>query len=172
MLNAFHLVAASGSWRFLPLAFLVCALLSISVCLGSASSSSGQDMSNWPNSPPISALAESDASFPLFAGGFTLLSTFLGGDLLFRAASINTSSHSSGQRIANFVWLIPGLSSIPFILLMAYNRDDGPHSDLHFLGAGVGMGLICLSGIIHAGFCLCMFNADRGLPRVVRTTFY
>jgi hypothetical protein len=62
----------------------------------------------------------------------------------------------------NATWAVLALLSLPAILVMAYNVDNGPEGTLHLIGAGVGMGLICMSGILHALMCLCALCCCRG----------
>lgn len=159
---------ASSRLRWLPLVLTIGAMASIWICLGRAASTLSQPI-NWPRSPPISALADTSGGFFWFSTGFSALAVLLSGALVCRAAHISATLSSAGARPAhhyklNAAWLLLALLAVPFILLMAFNRDDGPTSGLHYLGAGVGMGLICLSGVLHAALCLCTFRVDRMMP--------
>jgi hypothetical protein len=171
MLRIIHdAMSRSRCARWTPLVLLWGGIVAIAVCLGVAGSIVG--VSDWPVNPAISNLAESDQSFPLFALGFTLLAVCLVAALACRAACLIGTLTSVAQRVANAVWFGLAVLAVPFILMMAYIRDDSAAGGLHFLGAGVGMGLIGLAGILHSLFCLCWFDVDVQIPPKLRKGAY
>jgi hypothetical protein len=87
------------------------------------------------------------------------------GALVCRAAHLHAGITSLVLRHVNATWIIMGVIAVPFILMMAYSVDtDG---GIHFIGAGIGMGLISISGIVHSVLCLFLFskgcNVDQAL---------
>ena len=150
----------------------VLAFLSISLCLGLAAKYYPYSI-NWPSDPPISGLAESEDGFKCFAAGFTLLCTFLAIALLLRAIRVGVTLTGAGFHCLNISWVVLSLIALPFILVMAFNRDDGPNGTLHFIAAGIGMGLICLAGGVHAVLCLIAWrHIDPSLPVALRIGTY
>lgn len=159
----------------LPLVLIVGAMATIWVCLGRAVSIySATHTMHWPHSPPISGLAESAEGFVWFSTGFMLLSLLMGGALCCRAAHIS-AAHSADNLATpclNVVWITLALIATLCFIIMGFNRDDGPTSSLHFACAGLGMGCICLSGILHALLCLSI-RVDRMMPAAcLRASLY
>eukprot|EP00040_Diaphanoeca_grandis_P039056 m.258043 g.258043 ORF g.258043 m.258043 type:complete len:243 (-) comp36036_c0_seq1:224-952(-) len=173
MLKQIARATSSGCLRWVPMVSNICALVSIASFLGTAGNIYGAtNVMDWPDSPAISQLAETTETFPLFAAGFTVLSAFLGCALVCRASHLHVACTTGGQRCVNFLWVALAVVALPGILMMAFNRDDGPNGTLHFLGAGIGMGLICVSGIVHALFCLTNDIFDRNVPSTLRSLMY
>lgn len=156
--------------RWLPLVFMVSSVTTIAVALLICDSqySGGSSASGGDGGLPAISTLGSEGSLPVFGAGFFLMTCFLGAALLCRAAQLNATTN---RKMLVWVPLIVGCCGIPAVWVMGFISDDSDIGDIHFIAAGVGMGLIGISGLLHGLFCLCL-DGDRYWGKGVRVSLY
>jgi hypothetical protein len=121
--------------------------------------------------PAISTLGDKGSAHTIFAMGFVLTAIAICVAVECRRRMLTTDAGVSKQgaiAMSCIAWI-----AAPFICMMGVFADSGPHGDLHFTGAGVGMGGLCVYALAHGITCIRhRAHVDTFAGKAARINFY